>query len=502
IEQEIAAANARRAEVALELEQRRAALGRLEEQLRGQAETIERLRREREQAAPAAEPAPDSGAEDPTLADARQAVAAAAERRRDAPLIAARLDARTLPVRVEVLRAEIAGFEVEEAVLAARLARLQAELGARSTAALRELSAELTRLLEREPDAARHFAAEIAALRAGMDAAAETQSRIRAAQRAREAYAAIEDDLTRTLAAVRERLEVSGLTDAVGTLFLEERRRLRALGDFGAALDVVEREIAQARLRAIPLREAVRVATAEPTTAGVAENQGSATLRDLERRVLEAQAQGEETLIEQLRQTETQLRAVVALMDELEHILRETLLWWLSHVPISAEWARQAPGAFVALVEPEAWRETGAALHAITVESPGAALAVLALVALLFRAGRRAGSHLRRLAEKTQHRFTDSIGLTYRAIGWSLLRVLPAPVLMMAASLRLGALPEQEPGVAILAALLKTAAIWWLAGHLLALFISRNGVATVHFGSSPVLVERLRRDVKWYMPIQ
>src|SRR5690606_18405946 len=152
IEQEIAAANARRAEVALELEQRRAALGRLEEQLRGQAETIERLRREREQAAPAAEPAPDSGAEDPTLADARQAVAAAAERRRDAPLIAARLDARTLPVRVEVLRAEIAGFEVEEAVLAARLARLQAELGARSTAALRELSAELTRLLEREPD--------------------------------------------------------------------------------------------------------------------------------------------------------------------------------------------------------------------------------------------------------------------------------------------------------------------------------------------------------------
>lgn len=334
-----------------------------------------------------------------------------------------------------------------------------------------------------------------------MDAAAETQSRIRAAQRARESYAAIEDDLTRTLAAVRERLEVSGLTDAVGTLFLEERRRLRALGDFGAALDVVEREIAQARLRAIPLREAVRVATTAPT-ASVAENQGSATLRDLERRVLEAQVQGEETLIEQLRQTETQLRAVVALMDELEHILRETLLWWPSHVPISAEWVRQVPNAFVALVEPDAWRETGAALRAITVESPGAALAVLAVVALLFRAGRRAGSHLRRLAEKTQHRFTDNIGLTYRAIGWSLLRVLPAPVLMMAASLRLAALPEQTPGVGILAALLKTAAIWWLAGHLLALFISRNGVATVHFGSSPVLVERLRRDVKWYMPIQ
>src|SRR5690606_27926057 len=164
--------------------------------------------------------------------------------------------------------------------------------GARSTAALRELSAELSRLLEREPDVARRFAAAVAALRSGIDAAAETQSRIRAAQRARQSYAAIEEDLTRTLAAVRERLEVSGLTDALGTLFLEERRRLRALGDLGLALDAVEREIAQARLRAIPLRDMVR-ATPLPS-AEVAENRGRATLRGLERRVAEAQAQGEE----------------------------------------------------------------------------------------------------------------------------------------------------------------------------------------------------------------
>src|SRR5690606_27852679 len=401
----------------------------------------------------------------------------------------------------ELCPALIGALESDGATLAARFARLQAELGARSTAALRELSAELTRLLEREPDLARRFGADIAALRSGIDAAAETQSRVRAAQRARQSYAAIEEDLTRTLAAVRERLEVSGLTDAVGTLFLEERRRLRALGDLGVALDTVEREIAQARLRAIPLREAVRAAPVVPAAA-VAENQGRATLRDLERRVAEAQAQGEETLIEQLRQTETRLRAVVGLADELERILREALLWWPSHVPVSAEWVERVPDALVALVEPAAWRETGAALRAVTIESPGPALAVLALVGLLFRAGRRAGSHLRRLAEKTQHRFTDSIGLTYRAMGWSLLRVLPAPVLMMAASLRLEALPEPEPGVAILAAVLSTAAIWWLAGHLLALFISRNGVETVHCRWTPILVERLRRDVKWYMPIQ
>lgn len=470
--------------------------------MRGQSAAIEQLRRERDSGAESesngdAAPAEDGGS---SLTDAHRSAAAALERRRDAPLIAARLDARSLPVRADLQRLEIAAYELEEAWLAARLERLHAELGERSTAALRELSAELQRLIAREPDLDSRSGPAVAALRDGIDGAARTQIRIRELQRERQRYGAIEDDLAGTLESVRERLEVSGLTDALGTLFLEEQRRLRALGDLHVALDALEQEIAQSRLRAIALRESVR-ALPEPS-GSVLDDGGAAALRDLERRVVDAQLQGEETLIEQLRGAESRLRAVIERADELGRILRETLLWWPSHVPISAEWLQQVPHALVALIEPAAWRETRAALRAVTLESPGNALMTLALVGLLFRAGRRTGSHLRRLAERTRHRFTDSIGLTYKAMGWSLLRVLPAPVLLMALSLRLEQVPDAHAGVDILAAVLSTAAVWWLAGHLLALFISRNGVATVHLGWNATLLERLRRDVKWYMPIQ
>src|SRR5690606_390370 len=97
---------------------------------------------------------------------------------------------------------------------------------------------------------------------------------------------------------------------------------------------------------------------------------------------------------------------------------------------------------------------------------------------------------------------TDSIMLTYQAMGWSFLRVLPVPVLLSSTGFRLQHLPETDPGVDIIAAVLWSAAIWWLAGHLLVLLISRNGVATVHFEWNPLLIERLRRQLKWFLPIQ
>jgi potassium-dependent mechanosensitive channel len=496
IDQDIATLNTRRTQVALALDQRRETLTRLEEQLRGQAETIETLRREREAAAPAA---PGDRAEDPTLTEAREAARAALERRRDAPLVAARLDARSLPVRIDVLKLEVRVDELELAWITGRLATLQTEFGQRSTAALRELTGELQRLVEREPDAEQRFGAEIAQLRALIDDGAETQSRIRELQVERERYTALESDLMRKLSNVHDRLAVSGLTDTLGTLFLEEQRRLRQLGDMRIALAAVERELAQSQLRIIGLRELLPATTAAAT---LADDSAMAALAELKARVADTLEQGEDTLIEQLQLTDERLRAVIDVMDSLEQILSETLLWWPSHVPVSTEWTLRAPAAVVAMLDPAAWRTTGAALREVTLDRPYASLLTLIVVGLLYRGGRGTGKRLRELAAKTQHRFTDSIMLTYKAMGWSLLRVLPAPVLLGATGFRLQQLPNTDPGVDIIAAVLWTAAIWWLAGHLLAIFISRNGVVTVHFEWNPTLVERLRRDVKWYLPVQ
>ena len=497
IDQDIVTLDTRRTQLALGRDQRRETLARLEEQFRGQAETIEALRRERE--ASAGSSAPSGSADDSAVNEARAAESAAAERRRDAELIQAQLDALAMPVRIDLLKLEAQVDELELAWIAEQLAELRVEFDQRSTAALSQLTRDLQRLVEREPDAEQRFGAELAQLRTLIDQAAETQSRIRALQAERERYAALREDLSNRLENVRLRLELSGMTDAVGTLFLEERRRLGALANVDLAIRQIARELDQSRVRIIGHRELIPTA---PAGVELAEDEASTAMRDLQRRVADTLLQGEGKLIEELEETDRLLRDVSGVVDELDRILGEALLWWPSHVHVSLDWIKSAPAAVVALLDPAAWRTTGTALAEVTVKRPYASILTLLVVGLLYRGGRATGRRLRELAEKTRHRFTDSIKLTWKAMGWSLLRVLPAPVLLGATGFRLDRLPDTDAGVDIIAAVLWISAIWWLAGHLLAIFISRNGVATVHFEWNPTLVTRLRRHVKWYLPIQ
>lgn len=511
IEEDIAALNARRAQVALELDQRRQALARLEELFRTQAEVLEVSRNDAEQMRAAADAAPQpadgavaadgvDGTDASAVAEARQASQDALRRRADARIIGAQLDAETLSARLERLRLELRVQDVEERWLRARLAEAQAEYDERSTEELRELTADLQLLIEREPDVQQLYADQLAAMRRQIDEMADVQSRVRELQLEREEYARIEEDLIQTLANVRERLEVGGLTETLGGLFLEEQRRLRALGDTRFVLGGIERELAQSRLHSITLREQLR-ATPAPDPS-IADDSALTELTRIRHQLATGLVQAEEALTDQLRQMETRLRAVDALVDELDQVLRETLLWWPSHEPVSAAWATRVPPALVALLDPRSWQEIRSALHSVTVGSPVGTLFTLIAVGLLYRAGRRTGAHLRALAEKTQHRFTDNIGLTFRAMGWSLLRTLPVPVLLAATSYRLEQLPEVGAGVEIVATMLLSAAIWWVAGTLVVLFISRNGVGTVHFGWNACMLQRLRRELAWYLPIQ
>ncbi|MBN1237678.1 MAG: mechanosensitive ion channel, partial [Gammaproteobacteria bacterium] len=503
IEEHIAALNGRRAQIGLEQDQRRQTLARLEEQLRSQAESLDQLRREREQQAAAEAPADEqpetaieAAAGDST---AQAALQAAVARRAEARMVAANLDAATLPARIERLRLELRAQQVEDAWLRMRLADVRAEHAQRSTEELRALTSGLQRLIEREPDVQQRYPEELTAMRRQIDELADVQGRVRELRRDLDDYARIEDDLTQTLANVRERLEVGGLTETLGSLFLEEQRRLRELDYTRFRLTAIERELAQSRLRSISLRERLRAA---PAPDGSDADPALSELRRIRHELAAGLVQAEEALTDQLRQSEVRLRTIVSLADELDQVLRETLLWWPSHAPVGAGWADRIPAALLALLDVRAWQEIRSALHAVTLGSPGGSLLTLLAVALLYRAGRRTGRHLRVIAEKTRHRFTDSIGLTFKAIGWSIVRILPVPVLLATTSYRLEQLPEAGPGVEILAAVLFSGAIWWVAGALIVVLISRNGVGTVHFELNPCMLQRLRRHLAWYLPVQ
>jgi potassium-dependent mechanosensitive channel len=498
IEEDIATLERRRNHVSLERDQKQQILERLETQSQTHEQTLEQLRQEG---------AAEQGVEvwgplqDPSLAGALEAWERARDRRADARVIAAQLDGDVRPPRMEVLRLELRVLEREGRWLAQRLGQLSEELADRTDEELRALRDDLRRITDREPDAAQRFAPEIQSLMQRIDRIGETRARISELQAQRERYVQIESDLTQTLAGVRERLEIGGLTDVLGGLLIEEERRLRGLLDLRFALRDLERELAQSRLRDISLRDELRALPPVPVVVDE-EDRAAAEFGRLQHEVITMQLQADEMLTDQLRQAEARLRAAVMQIEELSQLLRESLLWWPSHTPVGADWSMRFPAALMALLDLASWNEIRDSLVQVTIGRPVGSLLTLAVVALLLARARDTQSHLARLAEMTTHRFTDRIGLTFQAIGWSLLRALPVPVLLASTGFRLERLPDIGPGVEILAMVLFSTALWWLVGHLFLLFTSRNGVGMAHLEWNPTVVRRLRRHLAWYLPTQ
>ncbi len=497
LEEELERLGRDRERLETELDDQRVRLSQLEEQDEARAETLERLRRERqeleEEPLPLAEEGDDWEA-------AREAVRQARGRRADAALLAARLDADTLPPRMEALRLLVRGLELEQRwqrVLQGWLERRRTEL---SSEELQELRGALGSLLERAPEARQHYEAEIEELHATFDHVAEAQARIRTLQRELDRLLRVERELEQSLGNVRERLEISGLTEALGGVFLEEQRRLRDLDQVRFQLRDLERELARSQLRTISLRE--RLAAMPDDREMEWEAPVRSSLRDLRRQALNVELHTEEARTEQLRQTDLRLRSVVELVEELDRTLSEVLLWWPSHSPVGAAWLERLPAATGALLDPDAWADLRETFLRETLHRPLIIGFLLLATGLLYLAGRNIHRHLERLAEATQHRYTDRIGITLRALGWSVLRALPVPFLLLSVAFQLHAVPGTGFGVEVLSRTLITVSVWWLTGHLLLLFIGRNGVGTTHFGWSEPLVTRLHQHLHWFLPVQ
>lgn len=485
----------RQQQLVLELDQKRSSLQRLEDQARTQTETLDQL---------VQEPRPEAVelTEDPgnvRLSEAIEALVESAQRRHEARLLAARLDQVLLQPRIRVLRLEIEAAELESALLTSAQQWLEAEFNARSTQELRDLNTALTRLLEREPDLAVQFSQEVQEMRSRLDSVAQQYERLRVLQEQRADYERWIGELTHSLSAVEERLEIGGLTEAVGTQFLDEQKRLEEYGDPRVTLQVLERELAQSRLRSISLRDDLRRLRQLPEMTAVVGD-----LQELVRigtELLNLQMQSEQQLTEQLRQNEYRLRQVSELAGRLEQILRETLLWWPSHGPVNRAWFNRFTDASASLLAPAAWQGMYQSIVASVIGAPISSLLILILVGGLYAWGRQTDAHLREIAEQTTHKYTDNIGLTVKAMGWSLVRVLPVPVLLYGLSWLL--LQDSiTSGIETLSYVLSASAGWWLAGHLFLIFTREQGVGRAHFEWNPLILSRMRRNLIWFLPVQ
>jgi potassium efflux system protein len=497
IESELAARTRQHTQTTLEQEQKRGLLERLEGQARLQVELVEQIRQE---GVADLDRPPLEITDELRRTEAFAVWETARDRRGDVRLLAAQLDSQTLPVRIEVLQFELAVIDIELVWLSVLMQGIGATLAERVDEDLQNLRTNIRHLLEMEPAARDWLQPEVAELLQRVDRIASTQIRIRELQQARYFYAELAQDLQEALHAVRERLELGGLTDAIGRYLQSEARRVRDLSDLRLSLREREREAGQARLSDLSLRQEMR--SLDNQLRVVIEDRTREKWLQLRRETVQMQQRANAQLVEQLDQSQVYLALVVREVDTLSSMIRESMLWWPSHVPIGLEWSMRLPFLASAVVDPRSWRELEVAIREVLLGQPsGNFLTLLVVLSLLFW-GRGSDQNLAAIAEKTRHRFTDRIGLTFQALGWTLLRVLPVPILLGSIGLRLGALPDAGYAVEVLSGVLFYASIWWLAGHLFLRFAHVDGVGLAHLGWAPSVVRRLRRQLYWFFPIQ
>ena len=492
------------------LSERESQLNALEERPAMARQRINELRSTRDAIAAQVDAAPIPG-ESPLLTDARKL---AAQMRLDARAAeVTRLDQELASqgARFELARAQ-RDFEVrtfrrlrreadllqeivnERRQIAAAQALQQATIAeiaaADSHAAIRELAqgnAELTRQLP-----------AIAA-----DTERVTQELRRVEVQARE----IEQAYARSV----QRLEIGGVSHAIGRLFVEERRNLPQVRQYRAEVRERRTILSQIGLAQVRIEEQRRDLT--PIEASIESVMGEVddgTLSDEEFEGIREQVQEllrqRRDLLNQVGATYTSYiralgdldvtqQALLDTSDQYKEFLDRNLLWIPSADIFGPESIRNLLPALAWVLSPASWNE--ALVPALDTLLDNRGIAILAIMVLLavILAHRPLAGRLRQINARVGHVSSDSIGLTLQALAIAALRVAPLPLALAFAAWPLrGGIEQTEFGSALAVAL--TVVSPFLYNNLLFRFLcSRDGILEVHFGWGAGRLSEIRRQL-------
>ena len=325
-----------------------------------------------------------------------------------------------------------------------RIALIQAQVNERrQDAALtaREL-AELTERAAAEKHPVVHRLAEgnAAVTRELPEIAAEID-------RATAAVGAIEEQarkLERNLARSRQRLEIAGVNEVIGQLFLEERGNLPKVSQFRAELR--DRRMALSRIGLAQVRNEEQRGELTSLNARVEEAMAEVEAdisSDEELEQIEGEVrsllQNRRELLQQAASTYTSyLRALgdldiaqqrwLSAADDYQEFLDRNLLWIPSSPVVNLQTLRDLGPASRWVLTPESWKHTWSTLLDSLREYPRLAVAAALLWVLLIVASQPLKSAFKSIGQRVGRLSTDHIGLTLAGLLIVAARALPLPV--------------------------------------------------------------------------
>ena len=409
------------------------------------------------------------------------------------------------PMRIELLKAQRDQAALSLERIEARIQLLENMLGGKRLAEAEQAKAEAEQAkreaMGKHP-LVQSLAEDNAALGEELSATAAELEKIDAESDAAEkASKQIEEDFR----SAKQKLELAGLSQALGRLLLEQRRALPSPSVYHKLANAREQAIADAGLREIQhqeerkrLRKLGDYVTG--LTSGLSREEAGTVRAELERLARQRQAlldkaiATDQALLRALGELDFAQRRLVAAAEAYDAFLAEHLLWIRSSPPPSLAMLQGMPEEAAQLLSPSHWLDVLDILAQQGTRSPALAVGAVVFAILLFKS-RRLRAALQATGQKIGRLRTDRFLFTFQALVLTLLLAAPWPLLLatlgwqLALSLEATTFPKAVARGMI-----------WIANALFYLEAFRvlcvpGGLAAAHFGWPEASLKVLRRNL-------
>ncbi len=436
------------------------------------------------------------------LRQARQAALGAEVRALDQELL-------SQPVRLDLLNAErdLTALTVERSearlrdldAMVLEKRRLETEQATADAEAEMRDVADKHVLVQALAERNAELTAEIADLTARLERASRDE------KSAREQQTRVEEEFR----AAKQKLEVAGLSQALGMVLQEQRRALPDITATRKQVAAREQEIAEIALTQIQHREERRTlrslsgyvgaeierlpdavaATVDETVEDQAED-----LARKRRKLLDQALDLDRAYLRSLGDLDFVQRGLMATVSAFDQYLAGRLLWIRTAPALTLEDVVAIPREVLSILSPRRWAEVGEILLEQLIRAPTFAVGLAAFVGLWW-SRRRLKAALRETSVSVGMPTRDELGSTLRALVLTLLIAAPFPFLLALLAWQLGAAPKATE----FARAVATSAGWILRPLALLEFFRcmcvAGGLAESHFGWLAVTRRAIRRQL-------
>ncbi len=313
-----------------------------------------------------------------------------------------------------------------------------------------ELESLIEQLIQREQELTDGNAVAAEAATANREMGEELIQQNEQLARNRVTLASIEQAREHIAVALRDsrtRLDVGGSSERVGRWLWSERRQLESLTRLELHLKMIRNDLADLRLERVMLSEQQRrLLDIDAVASALVEAHPGADddayvdvvaqnlLFPLLRKRTELLALLEPLLqrrISALEKSEQALQEQIHNVLQLQQMLDRHLLWIPSHGVINSDWLQRLPEGLYDLIKPSRFITTMELSMRNFDQQPLPWIGSLLLLLILLELRRRAPARIEALAADTSRIRQDSYTATLKTLGWTLLAILPGPVMLI-----------------------------------------------------------------------